>query len=94
MNSSLFDETRSERAKELTILHRRPENRGKIFVADLEEVESLPRHAVLAHLDAVDACVCINYLEHIIGQLGEQGSEFHEKLIELYLGSARSAEKR
>ncbi|GAA5895940.1 Vam6p [Sporobolomyces salmoneus] len=66
----------------------------EIFVADLEEVESLPRHAVLAHLDAVDPEVCTKYLEHIVHDLGEQGSEFHEKLIELYLGSVRSAEKR
>ncbi|GAA5982475.1 hypothetical protein JCM5350_000425 [Sporobolomyces pararoseus] len=66
----------------------------EIFVADLEEVESLPRHAVLAHLDAIDSQVCTEYLEHIIQGLGEQGSEFHEKLIELYLASARSAEKQ
>ncbi|GAA6019853.1 hypothetical protein JCM11491_004841 [Sporobolomyces phaffii] len=66
----------------------------EIFVADLEEVESLPRHLVLAHLDSVDSRVCIDYLEHIIHGLGEQGSEFHEKLIELYLGSVRSAEKQ
>jgi hypothetical protein len=66
----------------------------QIFVADFEEVESLPRHVVLAHLDSVDSQVCINYLEHIIHDLGEQGSEFQEKLIELYLGSVRSAETR
>lgn len=66
----------------------------QIFIADLEEVESLPRHAVMAHLENVGSEVCVKYLEHIIHELGEQGSDFHEKLIELYLGSDQSAESR
>ncbi|GAA5930252.1 Vam6p [Sporobolomyces koalae] len=66
----------------------------EIFIADLEEVESLPRHAVMAHLENVGSEVCVKYLEHIIHELGEQGSDFHEKLIELYLGSDQSAESR
>ncbi|KAJ8293712.1 Vam6/Vps39-like protein [Rhodotorula toruloides] len=57
----------------------------QIFCADFEEVESLPRHAVMAHLEGVGRDVCIKYLEHIIRQLDEQGADFHEKLIELYL---------
>ncbi|GEM08903.1 rab guanyl-nucleotide exchange factor [Rhodotorula toruloides] len=55
----------------------------QIFCADFEEVESLPRHAVMAHLADVERDVCIKYLEHIIRQLDEQGADFHEKLIEL-----------
>ncbi|GJN90166.1 hypothetical protein Rhopal_003165-T1 [Rhodotorula paludigena] len=61
----------------------------QIFVADLEEVESLPRHAVMAHLENVGRDACTKYLEHVIHQLGEQGSEFHEKLIDLYLAAVR-----
>ncbi|GAA5999473.1 Vam6p [Rhodotorula paludigena] len=61
----------------------------QIFVADLEEVESLPRHAVMAHLEKVGRTACTNYLEHVTHQLGEQGSEFHEKLIDLYLAAVR-----
>lgn len=59
----------------------------QIFIADLEEVESLPRHATMAHLERIGPSVCMAYLEHIIHQLGENGSEFHEKLIELYLAA-------
>ena len=61
---------------------------SQIFIADIEEVESLPRHAValhLEHLDKIGSQVCQVYLEHIIHVLHEDGPEFHEKLIELYL---------
>ena len=57
----------------------------QIFTADLDEDESLPRQKVMAHLESVSRDVCIRYLEHVIHQLGEQGAEFHEKLIDLYL---------
>ncbi|GAA5946072.1 hypothetical protein JCM3775_007212 [Rhodotorula graminis] len=63
----------------------------KVFLADLEEVETLPRHAVMAHLDEVGRDVCIRYLEHIIHVLGEQGVDFHEKLVELYLATVQAA---
>lgn len=62
----------------------------QIFIADLEEVESLPRHATMHHLERIGADVCISYLEHIIHHLGEEGAEFHEKLIELYLAEVHS----
>ncbi|KAM0752115.1 hypothetical protein T439DRAFT_299856 [Meredithblackwellia eburnea MCA 4105] len=57
----------------------------EIFIADLEEVESLPRYPTMQHLDRIAPAVCARYLEHIIHQLGEEAPEFHEKLIELYL---------
>lgn len=61
-----------------------------IFVADLEEVESLPRHQTMAHLDKISRQACVTYLEHIIHQLGEEGPQFHEKLIELYLAEVQA----
>lgn len=61
-----------------------------IFVADLEEVESLPRHRTMHHLDGISRQACVTYLEHIIHQLGEEGPEFHEKLIELYLAEVQA----
>jgi len=64
---------------------------AQIFIADLEEVETLPRHAVMAHLDKVGRDVCSRYLEHIIDVLDEQGADFHEKLIELYLAEVQSS---
>lgn len=43
----------------------------------------------MAHLENVGRDACTKYLEHVIHQLGEQGSEFHEKLIDLYLAAVR-----
>lgn len=43
----------------------------------------------MAHLERIGPDVCISYLEHTIHVLGENGSEFHEKLIELYLASVK-----
>ena len=59
----------------------------------MEEVESLPRHATMAHLEKVSPFSCVAYLEHIIHTLGEEGSEFHEKLIDLYLATIQSPVK-
>ncbi|GAA6044405.1 hypothetical protein JCM8097_002743 [Rhodosporidiobolus ruineniae] len=66
----------------------------QIFTADLEEVESLPRHSTMAHLEKIGREVCIRYLEHVVHQLGEQGAEFHEKLIELYLAELVERRKK
>jgi hypothetical protein len=63
----------------------------QVFTADLEEVENLPRHAVLLFLEKVGPDVCQAYLEHIINGMGEDGPEFHEKLIELYLAQVRAS---
>ena len=64
---------------------------AQIFVADVEEVESLPRHAVALYLEKVGPDTARGYLEHIINGLGENGPEFHEKLVELYLAEVRQS---
>ena len=57
-----------------------------IFVADIDEVESLPRHAVSLHLqNNASREVYEKYLEHIIQNLHEDGPEFHERLVEIYM---------
>lgn len=43
----------------------------------------------MEHLESIGADVCIAYLEHIIHHLDEEGAEFSEKLIELYLDASR-----
>jgi len=64
----------------------------EIFIADMEEVERLPRHAVSNHLSKIAPKEeQIKYLEHIIEDLDEKGPEFHERLIELYLERVRSS---
>jgi hypothetical protein len=61
----------------------------KIFVADEPEVEALPRHEVAQYLEDLHKPACIQYLEHIINELGEAGPDFHDKLVELYLQDAK-----
>lgn len=57
-----------------------------IFTADREEVERLPRHAVSNHLAKIAPKEqYAKYLEHIIHHLNENGPEFHERLIEIYM---------
>ncbi|GAA5832662.1 hypothetical protein JCM11251_001402 [Rhodosporidiobolus azoricus] len=65
----------------------------QIFVADIEEVEALPRHSTMSHLEKVGRDVCIRYLEHIIHELGERGADFHEKLIDLCLAEVVQGKK-
>lgn len=63
-----------------------------IFIADREEVERLPRHAVSNHLAKVAPKEqYARYLEHIIHHLNENGPEFHERLIEIYLDRIKLA---
>ena len=61
----------------------------QIFTADEAEVEALPRHRVLAHLEKIGPSACVGYLEHITKELGEAGPDYHDKLVELYLDQAR-----
>uniref|UniRef100_A0A3P8N7W4 CNH domain-containing protein n=1 Tax=Astatotilapia calliptera TaxID=8154 RepID=A0A3P8N7W4_ASTCA len=63
-----------------------PEDGLKIFTEDLTEVESLPRDKVLQFLKDGFKELAIPYLEHIIYVWEEQGPEFHNVLIQLYLG--------
>ncbi|SCV73601.1 BQ2448_7527 [Microbotryum intermedium] len=57
----------------------------EIFVADMEEVEALPRHEVMKHTEHVGEDACMRYLEHVVHELDERGAEFHDKLIQVYL---------
>uniref|UniRef100_A0A3Q3C9K9 VPS39 subunit of HOPS complex n=1 Tax=Haplochromis burtoni TaxID=8153 RepID=A0A3Q3C9K9_HAPBU len=63
-----------------------PEDGLKIFTEDLTEVESLPRDKVLQFLKDGFKELAVPYLEHIIYVWEEQGPEFHNVLIQLYLG--------
>lgn len=63
-----------------------------IFIADREEVERLPRHAVSNHLAKhAPKEQYAKYLEHIIHHLNENGPEFHERLIEIYVDRVKQA---
>ncbi|WRT65779.1 uncharacterized protein IL334_002728 [Kwoniella shivajii] len=64
----------------------------QIFTADEPEVESLPRTEVMRFLAEINEGACIGYLEHIINNLGEDGSDYHDKLAELYLAKVKAEE--
>jgi hypothetical protein len=51
-------------------------------------VDALPRKAVANFLEGTHVPSCVAYLQHIIGDLKETGSDFHDKLAELLLADA------
>lgn len=57
----------------------------QIFTEDLTEVETLPRDKVLNFLKEGFKELAIPYLEHIIYVWDDDGPEFHNVLIQLYL---------
>ena len=66
-------------------LETEPQLGMKVFLADTENAESLPRHRVLDYLTKFDLSLSTQYLEHVIGELKDDTQEFHERLIEVYL---------
>ncbi|KAL7417275.1 hypothetical protein BDY24DRAFT_412023 [Mrakia frigida] len=65
----------------------------KIFTADPDTVEPLPRHEVLVHLETVSPRAAVSFLEFLIEKLGEKGAEFHDRLAELYLEDVKKGKK-
>ncbi|KAG0636115.1 vacuolar sorting protein 39 domain 1-domain-containing protein [Tuber brumale] len=61
----------------------------EIFTADSENAESLPRSKVVEHLQSRSTGFAIQYLEHVIHELGDQTPEFHTRLIWLYLSTLK-----
>lgn len=66
----------------------------QIFTEDLTEVETLPRHKVLNFLREGFKELAIPYLEHIIHVWDDEGPEFHNVLIQLYLERVQSLMKQ
>ena len=67
----------------------------QLFTADMEEVETLPRHAVLRYLQKLDKPeILTKYLEHITFTLHEDGPDFHERLAEIYLENVERLTKQ
>ncbi|EAU85277.2 rab guanyl-nucleotide exchange factor [Coprinopsis cinerea okayama7 len=58
-----------------------------------EDVE-LPYRPVADYLEKIDPKLCIRYLEHIIFEKEDQSSEFHDRLVELYLSQTLAAKRR
>lgn len=62
-----------------------PDLAMRVFLADTENAETLPRERVLSFLEDVDPELAIKYLEHVIRELNDQTPDFHQKLINLYM---------
>ena len=67
----------------------------EVFVADTENAETLPRDRVLGFLGSIDRKdkqLETRYLEHIIHELDDDKSIFHQRLIDLYLETVKCSE--
>lgn len=62
-----------------------PELGMEIFQADSENAESLPRQKVLDFLNHLDSKLAMRYLEHVITELHDDTSDFHQHLATMYL---------
>ncbi|CAG8513454.1 4628_t:CDS:10 [Ambispora leptoticha] len=71
------------------VLETDPEEGMEIFIDDHLEVQKLPRDQVLKYLEQFSPDLCIIFLEHIIYGLGDQTSEYHNRLIMAYLNKLR-----
>ncbi|KAG9303112.1 hypothetical protein G9A89_005070 [Geosiphon pyriformis] len=76
------------------VLEANPAEGMEIFIDDHPEVKNLPRDRVLKYLEQLSPDLCITFLEHIINELGDQTSNFHNKLIMAYLNKSRSLSRQ
>ncbi|KAG0036291.1 Vam6/Vps39-like protein [Podila clonocystis] len=67
------------------ILELDPEVAIKIYTDDEPEIDTLPRVKIISYLERLSLDLCVVYLEHIIHELGDQTSEFHNTLVVSYL---------
>ena len=63
-----------------------------VFLADTENAERLPRDEVLQFLCSIDKKLEVQYLEHIVYELSDETSNFHQDLVDLYLEGLKSSE--
>src|SRR5690349_17281833 len=57
----------------------------KIFIDDEPEIDTLPRYKIMAYLERLSLDLCVIYLEHVIHELGDKTSDFHNTLVVSYL---------
>ena len=58
-----------------------------------DDVE-LPHEPVADYLEKIDPLLCIKYLEYLLEEQKEDGAEFHDRLVGLYLSQTLAAKKR
>lgn len=64
----------------------------EVFLADTENAETLPRLPVLEFLQRMNKELALHYLEHIIHELNDTTSDFHQRLVNMYLEGLQSKE--
>ncbi|GAM84578.1 hypothetical protein ANO11243_025740 [Dothideomycetidae sp. 11243] len=69
-----------------------PKESMEIFLADTKNAESLPRDKVVTYLDTMDRALSLRYLEHVINELGDQSSHFHQMLVDEYLAKIKESD--
>lgn len=57
----------------------------EIFLADTENAETLPRGRVVEFLQGINVDLAVKYLEHVINELGDRDTDFHNRLVESYI---------
>ncbi|KAI6822210.1 hypothetical protein KC340_g12875 [Hortaea werneckii] len=68
-----------------------PEKGMEVFTADTDNADKLPRDKVLKFLGEKSTKLEKEYLEHVINELNDQTSDFHQRLIDLYLEQLKSS---
>ena len=62
----------------------------EVFLADTENAETLPRGKVLEFLEGIDQKLAVRYLEHIVHELNDTTPDFHQRLVESYIGRLKA----
>ncbi|KAG0322530.1 Vam6/Vps39-like protein, partial [Dissophora globulifera] len=57
----------------------------KIFIDDEPGIDKLPRYKIISYLERLSLDLCVMYLEHIIHELRDETSEYHNTLVVSYL---------
>jgi hypothetical protein len=70
----------------------KPEVGVDIFTADTENAANLPKDQVVQFLADINVDLEVQYLEHIINELGNETPEFHQRLVDLYLEELKEAD--
>ena len=69
-----------------------PKTGMEVFLADTENAEHLPRDKVLRFLGDFNGRFEVQYLEHIIFELGDQDSSFHQQLLHRYVDDLKRSD--
>ena len=74
------------------VLRRDPQLGLQVFIADTENAETLPRERVLRYLGETDPELEIAYLDHVLDEWRDGTPDFHNRFVELLIGSLRDAD--